>query len=170
MVCVPIRQRLLSPAQLECKFITQLSSRVCSVNPFIPLVESVLSSSILPPNSHANSLAIPVGPSGFDGRSPFPSFAIFCFSRLSSECGLISKNQEPISSKHLISGTNNQPASPFRAFRGFIDDYMSDKLPEDDNFFIILIEDEFYKSNPARINHPFASRVSALLQFSQGHP
>ncbi|BDM83700.1 two-component sensor histidine kinase (plasmid) [Acaryochloris marina MBIC10699] len=59
-------------------------------------------------------------------------------------------------------------------FQRFIDDYMSDKLPEDDNFFIILIEDEFYKSNPSvlitplRPGSPLYSRFLKITRSQRG--
>ena len=39
-------------------------------------------------------------------------------------------------------------------FQTFIDAYMEEKLPEDDNYFLILIEDEFYRANPIVLLKP----------------
>ncbi|WP_299488197.1 ATP-binding protein [Acaryochloris sp. IP29b_bin.137] len=39
-------------------------------------------------------------------------------------------------------------------FQAFIDAYMEEKLPADDNYFLILLEDEFYRANPVVLLKP----------------
>jgi signal transduction histidine kinase len=47
--------------------------------------------------------------------------------------------------------------------RAFIDEFLAEELPEDDNFFIALVEGQFYRSNPAVLIEPFRPD-SALVQ------
>lgn len=39
--------------------------------------------------------------------------------------------------------------------KAFIDDFLAEELPEDDNFFIALVDGQFYKSSPTVLLEPF---------------
>lgn len=59
-------------------------------------------------------------------------------------------------------------------FQVFADQYLSKRVPEDDNFLLILINDQFYRSNPSLLiaplqpNSPLFRRWQQVTEFRRG--
>ncbi|MEO0457540.1 MAG: ATP-binding protein [Cyanobacteria bacterium P01_A01_bin.114] len=47
------------------------------------------------------------------------------------------------------------PNQSIEDLKGFVDEYLAAKRPEDDNFHLVLIDDEFYRSHPTYLLEPF---------------
>jgi signal transduction histidine kinase len=66
------------------------------------------------------------------------------------------------------------PQQSIASLKSFIDEFLAEELPEDDNFFITIVNGQFYKSNPAVLIDPFqpdsglVSRWSSLTQPTDG--
>lgn len=67
-----------------------------------------------------------------------------------------------------------QPHQTKQDLQDFADKFLSNQIPEDDSFFIFIIDQEFYRSNPPRLLKPMwpGSKLyqqwAAVTQFSRG--
>lgn len=67
-----------------------------------------------------------------------------------------------------------QPEQTVNDLKQFVDNFLAEELPEDDNFFIVVLEGQFYRSSPAvlveplRPNSELVSRWTSLVEPTTG--
>lgn len=67
-----------------------------------------------------------------------------------------------------------QPNQTEQDLKDFADRFLSNQIPEDDSFFIFIIDQEFYRSNPPRLLQPMRpgsklyEQWASVTQFSRG--
>lgn len=64
-------------------------------------------------------------------------------------------SEEMASFREEYRAWENSPNQSEEDLKQFIDDFLAEELPEDDNFFIALVDGELYKSSPAVLLEPF---------------
>ena len=59
-----------------------------------------------------------------------------------------------------------QPNQTMQDLEGFADQFLANQLPEDDNFFIFIINEKFYRSNPPRLLGPMQPGSKLFQQWA----